>query len=57
MPPSDAQRVVEELARQMEGLDRAAAQELVDAYKPAQENLDKRAAQMTRLAQMRALKP
>lgn len=57
MPPSDAQRVVEELARQMEGLDRAAAKELVDAYKPVQQNLDKRAAQITRLAQMRALKP
>ena len=57
MPPSEAQKATEEMARRLAALDRDAAQEIIDAYQPTEENIRKRVAQIISLAQKRKLPP
>jgi SPP1 gp7 family putative phage head morphogenesis protein len=55
--PADAQIAVEAFRQQLAGLEAVQVNRLVQAYIPVQENLDKRVAQVTALAQKRNLKP
>ena len=57
MPPSDAQKSVEAFRKRLAGVELAEMRALVDAYEPVQDNLNKRVAQVTSLAQKRKLKP
>ena len=57
MPPSDAQKAVEELARQVAALDRATAARIIDEYAVVYAQLQDEAAGVVRTAQRRNLKP
>ena len=57
MPASDAQEAMEGLAKRLAALEVGAAQQVIDAYKPVDQNLRKRILQITALAQKRKLKP
>ena len=57
MPASDAQEAMEGLAKRLAALEVGAAKQVIDAYKPVDQNLRKRILQITALAQKRKLKP
>jgi len=57
MPPSDAQKAVEEISKRLAALEVGASQEIIEAYRPVNENLRVRILQLTSLAQKRKLKP
>ena len=57
MPVSDAQEAVEGIAKRLGALEVGASQEIIEAYKPVDQNLRKRILQITSLAQKRKLKP
>jgi len=57
MPPADAQKAVEELARQVAALDRATAARIINEYAVVYAQLQDQAAGVVRVAQQRNLKP
>ena len=57
MPASDAQEAVEGIAKRLASLEVSASQEVIEAYKPVDENLRKNILRITSLAQKRKLKP
>ena len=57
MPPSEAQKATEEMAKRLAMLEAQAAQEIIDAYKPVDQNIRKRIAQIVALGQKRKLEP
>ena len=57
MPVSDAQEAVEGIAKRLAALETTASQEVIEAYKPVDENLRKSILRITSLAQKRKLKP
>ena len=57
MSASEAQEAVEGIAKRLGALERGASQEIIDAYKPVDENIRQRIAQIVSLAQKRKLKP
>ena len=57
MPPSDAQRAVEALARQVAALDRATAATIINEYAAVYAQLQDETASLVRAAQQRNLKP
>ena len=57
MPASDAQEAVEGIAKRLAALETTASQEVIEAYKPVNENLRQNILRVTSLAQKRKLKP